>query len=627
MLRFRAVFLLFLFSTILGVNTLPASAHTALVGTSPSDGQKLYAPVESLTLEFSETVELLPNAFKLFDSKGKVLPLKDPELTVFDNFTTISITLENKISEGWYAVGWKVVSKDGHPVSGAYSFTVDTNSDGDIGSKGSKELLTSIANPFGFLKPFVSFAKASWYASSVLVVGIIVFFLIGWKFREIYYRPLRNLLVYVLLYGILATIASWILDVYILYGNLSAITKLLSLPPGMAYLYRLIAYLGILVVLFMRFGKINKIKQFIFFGFSVLIIFSFSTSGHTTILQPLWLSKLALVSHLSVASIWIGGILCLCLILKLFRKSNPEEVAITTGRFSIAASISLAIMSVASSSLTIITLGNLSNLYKTDYGIALLVKLTFVVILATLGAYNHYILVPKILKKDTINFNDKIDSQSSELLESSSEVDGAVANLDTRRNLSLDSLFKVLRFEILFLVAIVFATAMMTANTAPRVAQYYGSSSEVGESYWAGLIPGHMHIPGMDMTNFYGRFDFSPEDGSITTSDILPERIVGSGKVQDYIFTLSLSANDKGPILKVVAVDSSGELVNFERLDLVFEHKVSGVGPLVRNASNFNDSWVLPADDLQIAGVWTITVKANIDNFTLVKGEIGITIA
>jgi hypothetical protein len=284
-------------------------------------------------------------------------------------------------------------------------------------------------------------------------------------------------------------------------------------------------------------------------------------------------------------------------------------------------------MSVASSSLTIITLGNLSNLYKTDYGIALLVKLTFVVILATLGAYNHYILVPKILKKDTINFNAKIDLQSSELLESSSEVDGAVANLDTRRNLSLDSLFKVLRFEILFLVVIVFATAMMTANTAPRVAQYYGSSSEVGESYWTGLIPGHMHIPGMDMTNFYGRFDFSPEDGSITTSDILPERIVGSGKVQDYIFTLSLSANDKGPILKVVAVDSSGEVVNFERLDLVFEHKVSGVGPLVRNASNFNDSWVLPADDLQIAGVWTITVKANIDNFTLVKGEIGITIA
>jgi hypothetical protein len=79
--------------------------------------------------------------------------------------------------------------------------------------------------------------------------------------------------------------------------------------------------------------------------------------------------------------------------------------------------------------------------------------------------------------------------------------------------------------------------------------------------------------------------------------------------------------------LKIIGVDSKGNKARFQQVDIVFEHKVSGVGPLIRNAKPSGDAWEVSADDLQIAGIWSVTIKANIDNFSLVKGTLGITIS
>ena len=167
----------------------------------------------------------------------------------------------------------------------------------------------------------------------------------------------------------------------------------------------------------------------------------------------------------------------------------------------------------------------------------------------------------------------------------------------------------------------------MTSYTAPRVVDYYGSSAEAGENYWAGVLPGHMHIPGMNMANLYGRFDFSADGKEVLSSDTSPERIVGSGTIDDYVFTLTLASNSNGPLLRIIGVDSNGNKASFQQVDVVFEHKVSGVGPLIRNAKPSGDAWEVSADDLQIAGNWSVTIKANIDNFSLVKGTLGITIS
>ena len=613
MLRFKR------FSTVLAilllslVSTPQSNAHTGLVGTSPSDGQKVYANVESLTLEFSDKVELLPNAFQLFNSSGEVLELGKPKLIELENFTTITIPTLGNISEGWYAVGWKVVSKDGHPVSGAYSFSVDLNSDGEVGVIGSSDLLKSIANPYSYLKPFIILGKTLGYASTIIAAGIVFFLILVPKGKQGLINKLCKYVSLSTLVGIVATVFSWILDVFVLYGNSSAIFKLITLPPGKSYLVRLFALATIIPICLLI--KHGVMKIIILSIFSIISLYSFTISGHTSILEPKWLASTSLIAHLFAASVWVGGLFALFIALKQLRIDDPEVAALVTGRFSIAASAALALMSVAASSLAIITLGDLSNLFSTNYGRSLLAKLTIVLLIVLLGAYNHYILVPKIIQKNIVSFAD-----NSVVVTSSS--DNA-----TQQNTALSLLYRVLKFEIFAIIAIAIATAIMTSYTAPRVVDYYGSSAEAGENYWAGVLPGHMHIPGMNMANLYGRFDFSADGKEVLSSDTTPERIVGSGTIDDYVFTLTLASNNKGPLLKIIGVDSNGNKASFQQVDVVFEHKVSGVGPLIRNAKPSGDAWEVSADDLQIAGNWSVTIKANIDNFSLVKGTLGITIS
>ena len=106
---------------------LPASAHDALVSSSPAaDSQVETLPAE-LTLTFSA---------KLIDGDGAtevVVTGPDGE-TVTDGPATVdgAIVTQPLLASapaGEYHVIWKVVSSDGHPTSDEYYFTVTTGSE------------------------------------------------------------------------------------------------------------------------------------------------------------------------------------------------------------------------------------------------------------------------------------------------------------------------------------------------------------------------------------------------------------------------------------------------------------------------------------------------------------------
>lgn len=106
---------------------LPASAHDALVSSSPAaDSQVETLPAE-LTLTFSA---------KLIDGGGAtevVVTGPDGE-TVTDGPATVdgAIVTQPLLASapaGEYHVIWKVVSSDGHPTSDEYYFTVTTGSE------------------------------------------------------------------------------------------------------------------------------------------------------------------------------------------------------------------------------------------------------------------------------------------------------------------------------------------------------------------------------------------------------------------------------------------------------------------------------------------------------------------
>lgn len=98
-----------------------ATAHDQLVSTSPADGEVLTTAPTTLTLQFSDDVLDL--------SQAVVLTLPDgttrDDLAVTVAGPTVTVTLPGDLVSGAYAVAWRVVSSDGHPIEGTFAYTVD----------------------------------------------------------------------------------------------------------------------------------------------------------------------------------------------------------------------------------------------------------------------------------------------------------------------------------------------------------------------------------------------------------------------------------------------------------------------------------------------------------------------
>ncbi|TMQ96190.1 copper resistance protein CopC [Actinomadura soli] len=107
----------------MAMSAAPASAHTALTAANPKKGSSIAAPSQ-IVLTYSETVRL-PRVV-LTDASGKEHQAGTPKAV--DNKVTQPVG--GALPNGKYTVGWRVVSVDGHPVSGSYKFTVEGSPSG-----------------------------------------------------------------------------------------------------------------------------------------------------------------------------------------------------------------------------------------------------------------------------------------------------------------------------------------------------------------------------------------------------------------------------------------------------------------------------------------------------------------
>ena len=100
-----------------------ASAHTAIVSSSPKSNAMLKASPKYISITFNE--ELIEIAGKqvskisLFNAKGKEIKLPKAQIVHKDIVVAVS-----KLPPSKYKVVYRVVSADGHPVSGSFFFWV-----------------------------------------------------------------------------------------------------------------------------------------------------------------------------------------------------------------------------------------------------------------------------------------------------------------------------------------------------------------------------------------------------------------------------------------------------------------------------------------------------------------------
>ncbi|MDE2410065.1 MAG: copper resistance protein CopC [Actinomycetales bacterium] len=101
-------------------SAIPAQAHAQLLASNPQVSATLYQSPKAVTLTFDDDLLLLEN--------GNQIQVRDPKRRVVDlgnsaaMGATVSVSLKKLTVWGKYSVAYHVISADGHPVTGSYSF-------------------------------------------------------------------------------------------------------------------------------------------------------------------------------------------------------------------------------------------------------------------------------------------------------------------------------------------------------------------------------------------------------------------------------------------------------------------------------------------------------------------------
>ncbi len=102
------------------VSVPPAAAHDQLVSTQPAAGERLTQSPAALTLTFSADVLDLGTTVVLRGADGTDVATGATTVTGPDVVVALP-----PLAPGDYTVVWRVVSVDGHPISGTFDFGVD----------------------------------------------------------------------------------------------------------------------------------------------------------------------------------------------------------------------------------------------------------------------------------------------------------------------------------------------------------------------------------------------------------------------------------------------------------------------------------------------------------------------
>lgn len=102
-----------------GPGASPAAAHDVLVGSSPEDGATVTEAPDAVTLTFNNAIQDRFAQVAVLDADET--PVQEGEAQVSGPTVTQPI---GELPDGDYTISYRIVSSDGHPVSGELTFTV-----------------------------------------------------------------------------------------------------------------------------------------------------------------------------------------------------------------------------------------------------------------------------------------------------------------------------------------------------------------------------------------------------------------------------------------------------------------------------------------------------------------------
>jgi copper transport protein len=354
-----------------------ASAHAVLIRTVPVASNLLPAAPAEVRLTYSEPIEPRFAIVSVTDAGGNVVTAAPPERAPGDPETLV-VRLQ-KIPQGWYLVYWRVISADGHPVRGAFTFAVGPNA-----GPAPQFVIPSISETAA--TPTLVILRWIVFVSFMCAIGLFVM-------RILIARPLVRLrwvsAAWAVALGIAIVATPIYVDVATARFSLRSAFDLGTLIPlmrdsqfGRGYLdlelcLLCFAFAGAIAIWLDRPERPRRsVGALLAFGGALLaaiaVILAPAVTGHAGQTSPRGVAITVDWIHIAAGSVWIGGLIGLLVVAATGRV--PALVRCVP-RFSTVALLSVLALIAAGIGNSLFHLPTLASLWETSYGQMVLVKI------------------------------------------------------------------------------------------------------------------------------------------------------------------------------------------------------------------------------------------------------------
>lgn len=559
----------------------PASAHASLLSSDPADGAVLESAPEAVTMQFSESVAVQSDGVRVLDADGERVDAGTTEASG----VTITAPIEGTLPDGGYVVAWRAVSADGHPIRGAFAFSV-----GEAAA-----VSTDVADD-----AFAATADRTYEIAGAVLRGLTYLGVLGAAGATLMGSVLHRrgdpavvgrVVAALASVGLVGLLAQLPVQASLVTGRgLGSIADdgvldlVLSDGMGASVLIVGAGLIAILLTTNLRHEDATKVLRI---GGGLVAPLGLVVTGHTRTMEPAAVGFASDAAHVLAGAVWFGGLGALVAIVRHRRSAGSVGwAAHAVARFSGYAAILVALVVVSGTAMAWIEIGGIDPLTSTTYGRLFLAKVALIAVVIAGAAWNRFRLVPALTplvssdattvhhRGEAVAAGDAADAEHADEVGEASDTDDAAARGD--RGPTWEVLGRVLRLEVGALVAVLAVTGVLVNVTPAEVAVDRG--------------PATVSAPFGD-----GTLEVVVDPASPGRNDVHVYLLDESGGVddryEDATFELALPSQEIGPL----------------------EREPVRVGP---------GHFQVVGTDLDLAGEWELTVTVKPDRFTEIEGTV-----
>lgn len=404
-----------------------AMAHLGLSRSAPAEGARLPVAPRSLRLEFTEGVERTLARVRLLGPGGSEVRLSSLRQPA-DSMQVVVADVLDGLAAGEYAIEWRVVGADGHPVSGTIRFVVT----GSSGTEDSAQVPPSAASPPaahhdeasmptgpGFDSESSGYVAVRWgnFLALVTLLGVLAFCSVVLRLAR---RRGEDANVLAAMDARAVAIGRWAAIAFVAAVALRLWAQALTLSDGTGgvdgALLRAMLFdstwgrawivqfvLALVVVAGLQAMKKNHGRGWPVAATGILLLaFTPALSGHAVATPER--TELAIVSdalHVLGAGGWMGSLLLVLLAglpVAIGRRDGERAASVRrlVEAFSPTALAFAALIGVTGVYTAWLHIGFSSALWEGSYGRVLLLKVAILSLALAIGAYNWRVIRPRL---------------------------------------------------------------------------------------------------------------------------------------------------------------------------------------------------------------------------------------